>query len=139
METLAADAFGTGCVELNWVNGVLTVGPAGGPGAAGSAQGSTAVRRFVMGHAGDDLLIGNWDCQGVETPALYRPSTGQVFEWTSWASRGHAVGPAKVIDTGILDGVATVVSARVREGLATAGPDGTRCARVLVRDAESSR
>jgi hypothetical protein len=40
-------------------------------------DGTTA--EFTLGDPGDTPLLGDWDCDGVETPGAYRPSTGQVF------------------------------------------------------------
>jgi hypothetical protein len=45
-------------------------------------------RRYALGHAGDWLLTGDWDCDGRESPALYRPSTGDVFLFDRWATNG---------------------------------------------------
>ena len=41
------------------------------------ADGTTA--EFTLGDPGDTPLLGDWDCDGIETPGAYRPSTGQVF------------------------------------------------------------
>lgn len=40
-------------------------------------DGTTA--EFTLGDPGDTPLLGDWDCDGIETPGAYRPSTGQVF------------------------------------------------------------
>jgi len=45
-------------------------------------------RRYQLGRAGDALLVGDWDCNGSGTPALYRPSTGEVFLFDGWAGEG---------------------------------------------------
>ena len=41
------------------------------------ADGTTA--EFTLGDPGDTPLLGDWDCDGIQTPGAYRPSTGQVF------------------------------------------------------------
>ena len=41
-------------------------------------------RRFALGLPGDVLMLGAWDCGGLATPALYRPSTGQTLYFTTW-------------------------------------------------------
>ena len=41
------------------------------------ADGTTA--EFTLGDPGDTPLVGDWDCDGIETPGAYRPSTEQVF------------------------------------------------------------
>ncbi|MGH8906640.1 MAG: protein kinase domain-containing protein [Egibacteraceae bacterium] len=41
---------------------------------------------YELGEAGDELVLGDWDCDGVDTPALYRPLTGEVFLVNQWAA-----------------------------------------------------
>lgn len=41
--------------------------------------------RYRMGAPADLLLVGDWDCDGVSTPALYRPSDGRTFLFAAWA------------------------------------------------------
>ena len=41
------------------------------------ADGTTA--DFTLGDPGDTPLLGDWDCDGIQTPGTYRPSTGRVF------------------------------------------------------------
>jgi tRNA A-37 threonylcarbamoyl transferase component Bud32 len=43
--------------------------------------GSVAVQ---LGQEGDLVVLGDWDCDGVATPALLRPSTGEVFVFPEW-------------------------------------------------------
>lgn len=42
------------------------------------------------GPEGDTVLVGDWDCDGRDTPALYRPG-GQVFLFDAWAEEGEAL------------------------------------------------
>jgi hypothetical protein len=42
------------------------------------AQGS-AVSSFYYGNPGDVALMGDWNCDGVDTPAMYRPSNGFMY------------------------------------------------------------
>ena len=42
--------------------------------------------RFTLGEPGDIALLGDWQCRGNFTPAIYRPSTGQVFVFDGWAN-----------------------------------------------------
>jgi spore germination protein YaaH len=37
------------------------------------------VDRFFFGNSGDDAMMGDWDCDGVVTPGLYRRSDGYVY------------------------------------------------------------
>jgi hypothetical protein len=41
---------------------------------------------FRVGEPGDDLSIGDWDCDGIPTVLLLRPASGEVFHF-SWAAR----------------------------------------------------
>jgi hypothetical protein len=36
-------------------------------------------RNFFYGNPGDIPLIGDWNCDGVETPGMFRPGTGFVY------------------------------------------------------------
>jgi hypothetical protein len=44
--------------------------------------------RYRVGEAGDRATTGDWDCDGVPTVALLRPSTGAVFVFPAWADTG---------------------------------------------------
>jgi serine/threonine protein kinase len=46
--------------------------------------------RYQLGRPGDTVLIGDWDCDGRDTPALYRPG-GEVFLFDAWAAEGEAL------------------------------------------------
>jgi hypothetical protein len=50
-----------------------------------------AGERWTVGEPGDLLAVGDWDCDGVTTPAAYRPATGEVFVFTDWATDGQPV------------------------------------------------
>lgn len=39
---------------------------------------------IAFGEDGDIVAVGDTDCDGVMTPYLLRPSTGQVFAWSQW-------------------------------------------------------
>lgn len=45
--------------------------------------------RWALGVAGDVIALGDWDCDGVDTPALLRPSTGGVYAFNEWAAAGR--------------------------------------------------
>ena len=36
-------------------------------------------RAFRVGQVGDRVVLGDWDCDGMASPALYRPDTGEVL------------------------------------------------------------
>jgi hypothetical protein len=40
---------------------------------------SEAVTSFFYGNPGDTPMVGDWDCDGIETPGLYRRSDGYVY------------------------------------------------------------
>ncbi len=42
--------------------------------------------RFDLGAPGDDAVLGDWDGDGTDEPALYRPATGEVFRFDGWAT-----------------------------------------------------
>ncbi len=50
---------------------------------------SLQMNSFYFGVPGDFPFMGDWDCDGVDTPGLYRRTTGQVF-----LSNQNAPGPA---------------------------------------------
>jgi hypothetical protein len=94
-----ADVAGSGCrVPVVWSSGLVTV----------SLAPSRQPVRFVLGQAGDELLLGDWDCRRRATPALYRPATGQVFYFGAWAEPGHDVAPSREDPTRITHGVPRV-------------------------------
>jgi hypothetical protein len=65
--------------------------------AASVADGDIVVigdERFAVGVAGDRVVVGDWDCDGVITPAVLRPSTGAVFVFDGLATEGADVSVA---------------------------------------------
>jgi serine/threonine protein kinase len=42
--------------------------------------------RFAVGEPDDDVVLGDWDCDGSSTPAVLRTGTGDVFVFERWAS-----------------------------------------------------
>ncbi|MGQ0522002.1 MAG: serine/threonine-protein kinase [Actinomycetota bacterium] len=73
---LSGDLDGDGCdTAVSWRGNVVE--------AAGI--------RYHLGRPGDVLLLGDWDCDRRDTPALYRPATGQVFIFPAWAGQGPAL------------------------------------------------
>jgi hypothetical protein len=103
--TVLADIAGNGCrVPVTWSSGVVTV----------SLEQGRPPDRFALGTASDQLLLGDWNCGRSGTPALYRPSTGQVFYFGAWAESGHDVAPSVSESTAIVDGVPRVIHDGVR-------------------------
>jgi eukaryotic-like serine/threonine-protein kinase len=95
-ERVAADLDGRGCtIDLGWDpdDRVLTI-PADEGGSV----------RYQLGEPGDELLVGDWTCDGRETPALYRPTTGEVFAFDGFAGPGGELDSGPATDTGVRDG-----------------------------------
>lgn len=87
-----ADVDGRGCalaltVGLEEVDGrarvVLTLPPA-----AGDLAG-----RYEVGAPGDRVLVGDWDCDGTDTPAVHRPDDGRVYLFDGYGSLEPRLGP----------------------------------------------
>lgn len=62
----------------------------------GSAAGTPSIvedggRRYAIGSATDRVVVGDWDCDGVATPAVLRPSTGEVSVFARWSGPGETV------------------------------------------------
>jgi hypothetical protein len=109
--TLFADVAGNGCQHpVTRSGGIVSV----------SFATARPPARFALGQAGDQLLLGHWDCQRRATPALYRPGTGQVFYYAKWAQPGEEVEPDIGQSTNVIDGEPHVVRG------------GGRCDRVQV-------
>jgi hypothetical protein len=43
-------------------------------------------RRFALGLPGDRLYLGDWNCDGIATPALFRASSGATLYYDSWST-----------------------------------------------------
>ena len=54
--------------------------------------------RFAVGSPGDWFGVGDWDCDGTRTPALYRPASGEVFLFDAWADGGAVTSATPVAD-----------------------------------------
>ena len=46
---------------------------------------------YDVGEAGDLVAVADWDCDGQATPAVVRPSTGEVFVFPRWAAASDAL------------------------------------------------
>lgn len=42
--------------------------------------------RYAVGLPGDLVLLGDWDCDGVATPAVVRPGDGTIWSFASWTT-----------------------------------------------------
>ncbi|OWY59494.1 hypothetical protein B7486_74265, partial [cyanobacterium TDX16] len=76
-----------------------------------------------VGEEGDEVVLGDWDCDGSATPALLRPDAGEVFVFARWARDGADVTVTAVDE---VDG-ATAIEVRTEgscDRLVVEGPDG---------------
>ena len=78
--------------------------------------------RYAVGAAGDAVAVDDWDCDGVATPAVVRPSTGEVFVFDGWAS------PSRQL---VVTPVTTVADAT--------GVEGAGCGELVVVDGDGGR
>lgn len=94
---LSADVAGASCsATAAWSGNVLSLTQGRG----------SQPERFSLGQMGDQALLGRWGCQPRATPALYRPSTGEVFYFSGWARPGTPLASDRATRTGVLDGQA---------------------------------
>jgi len=77
-QVVRGDTSGLGCVSTGvYANQVLTI----------RVRPTDATpRRFALGLPGDRLYLDDWNCDGVATPALFRPSTGSTLYYESWSA-----------------------------------------------------
>jgi hypothetical protein len=66
-------------------------------------------RRVALGERGDQVLLGDWDCDGVDTPGLYRPAAGEVQYFDEWPRVEQQAYRADEVAAAGSGGVATLV------------------------------
>lgn len=76
------DADGDGCLDTVRVT----------PGRVEVVVGDETVA-YGLGTAGDQVVIGDWDCNGTATPLVYRGRTGAVYEFARWPADGRPAAP----------------------------------------------
>ena len=86
----------------------LATGGAMADSSAGSGMGGTVVehqgRRYSIGIQGDIVRTGDWDCDGIATPSIVRPSTGAVALFEMWPDAGATIAmPARWLIQAPLD------------------------------------
>lgn len=80
---LAADVDGDGCAEaVDWQPSAAEIAYTGADG---------ELLRFRVGQPGDQLALGDWDCDGTATAAVVRSGTGETFVFDGWASAGETL------------------------------------------------
>jgi hypothetical protein len=61
----------------------------------------------AVGGAGDLVVVGDWDCDGIDTPAVLRPSSHSVWVFDRWDSRPRRATTSADVDAiGARDGTA---------------------------------
>lgn len=68
-------------------------------------------RRFATGEAGDPVVLGDWNCDGVATPAVLTRATGVVARFDQWPGPGASVAPDEALHS------PTAVDLSVDEGV----------------------
>jgi hypothetical protein len=60
---------------------------------------AVGTQRFAAGGPGDRVAVGDWNCDGVATPAVLRPASGALFVFDEWATEDTeiSVSPAHTI------------------------------------------
>ena len=77
-QVVRADTAGIGCLATGvYADEVLTIR---------LEPTDPKPRRFALGLPGDRLFLGDWNCDGIATPALFRPSTGATLYYDSWST-----------------------------------------------------
>lgn len=100
-DTVAADTDGRGCtIDLGWDpdEQVLTV-----------PREDDDPLRYQLGEPGDVLVVGAWDCDGRQTPGLYRPDSGEVFLFDGFAGDGGQLDSRPAEDSGVTGGEPVVL------------------------------
>lgn len=64
--------------------------------------------RLRLGRRGDQVLLGDWDCNGTVTAALYARATGDLHEFDRWPEPGGTLRSTTTRATGIIGGTASV-------------------------------
>lgn len=87
---------------------------------------TTSAGRFEVGGPSDRVVLGDWDCDGEETPAVLVTGTGEVFSFSRWADESTSI-----------DGRLVRVVADADDISAIQG-DADGCAELEVRRADGS-
>jgi hypothetical protein len=114
------DVDGEGCV----VQGIYQLQPVAGVGDTMVLTIDLAGdrKRIGLGEPGDQLILGDWDCDGADTPGLYKPAQGvvQYFDvWPQVADQSYQPDKVETVEPG--------GRAEVAEG------NGSRCDRIAIR------
>lgn len=81
-------------------------------------------RRFLVGRRGDQVVTGDWNCNGTATPAVLRPETGEVAVFDRWPEAGVTIEPSRLV---------------VVEGAIALNAEGVRCPALRISTPMGSR
>lgn len=77
-QVVRADVAGIGCLTTGmYLDQVLTIR---------LHPTDPKPRRFALGLPGDRLFLGDWNCDGIATPALLRASSGATLYYDTWST-----------------------------------------------------
>ena len=112
---LTGDLHGDGCVSwVRYRDGRLEV-----------PRADDEPLRFALGESGDQVLLGDWDCNGSQTAGLYRPATGEIFHFSAWADADAPLTSSPGESSGVRGGTARVVVEGGCERIAVIPPSNT--------------
>lgn len=86
-------------------------------------------RRYAIGTEGDLVVIGDWNCDGVATPAIARPGTGQVAMFDRWPPPEATISESEASTRRVVD---DLIGVELERG------DGPTCDRLRVHTATRS-
>lgn len=81
-------------------------------------------RRYALGRRGDSVITGDWNCDGVPTPAVLRPETGEIAVFAAWPDHGSTIAPS--LTTIVEDALTLTASDAACPTLRAMTPTGSR-------------
>ncbi|MGH9209965.1 MAG: serine/threonine-protein kinase [Acidimicrobiales bacterium] len=85
-------------------------------------------KRIVVGDAGDRLFLGDWDCDGDDTPGIYRRTNGEVQYFNVWPEVADERYEPDSAEPAPASGTASLAPG----GNGAGGEDGAACDRIAV-------
>jgi hypothetical protein len=131
-QVVEGDVGGDGCR----VAGVYQPGelPDGGTAMVLTIRLDGAEKRIGLGQPGDQLVLGDWNCDGVDTPGLYRARNGEVQYFDVWPTVEQQSYQPATTDEAAPDGQASLAPGD-GSGEGTGGDSGGGCDRIAVAPA----
>ncbi len=105
-EELTADLAGDGCpTQVVWDGRVMRF-------RVEADEARPRAYQFAAEGGPGQLVIGDWDCDGADTPAFYQPGTGRIAYFSDVPEREGGEVEARTVETGITDGRAELDAGR---------------------------